>query len=62
MKVIICDKCGKASKNPKQDGFCKVLIYVGMGFHLKSKGSKYTHHHFCKKCKEKLLLAEKNGN
>ena len=55
MKVIICDKCGKVSKNPEQDGFCKVLIYSGMGFWTKSSGSKYTHHHFCKDCKAKLL-------
>jgi len=55
MKIIKCDKCGKITSNPQEEGFCKVLVYEGMGFWTKSQGSKYIHKHFCKKCKEKLL-------
>ena len=55
MKIIKCDRCEKITENPEKDGFCKILVYVGMGFHQKSRGSKYTHHHFCKDCKKELF-------
>ena len=56
MKIIICDKCKKTSENPIRDRFCKVLIYEGLGFQTKSRGSKYKHYHFCNNCKKKLLI------
>ncbi len=55
MRTIICDRCERVTANPEKDGFCKILVYVGMGWRAKDKGSKYTHHHFCKECKKELF-------
>ncbi len=53
--VIKCDRCNKTTENPEKDRFCKILVYVGMGWRAKDRGSKYTHHHFCKDCKKELF-------
>ena len=55
MKIYKCDRCGRISENPEKDGFCRILVYKGMHFWLANQGSKYTHHHFCKKCKKELF-------
>jgi len=55
MEIIKCDRCGVISTNPKKDKFCKVLVYKGLKWQRLGRGTHYTHHHFCKKCKKELF-------
>ena len=55
VQIIKCDRCNNITENPEKDGFCKILVYEGLGFRSKSRGSKYTHYHFCKECKKELF-------